>query len=141
MSLSATRTQKSVGGISVSSSKIFSGDVRESQSYAVADAASDEEHSLNIDITELQYFCIKSDQPVTLEFNNSGAGVPVIVLVADVPFEEYGTGSAQYHVAKFTVDITTLYVTNASGSAANIEIIVVKNNTPYEALWRLRAKI
>ena len=63
MSITATRTQKSVGGISSSSSKVFTGDVREVHSYSVATAETDQERALTIDITELQYFMIKNNTP------------------------------------------------------------------------------
>ncbi len=129
MAISANRSILVAGGQSFTKTKNYSGDVRESQTYAVADSDPDDEHSLVIDITELQMFVIVSDQDILLQFNNATTGVPEISLKANVPFIELVTAD-MYHVSKFTVDITTLFLTNTSGSTANILIEVVKNNTP-----------
>ncbi len=68
---------------------------------------------------------ILSDQAITLYTNAPSGGVPddTIALIADVPWI-WHTG--YYDAIPITADIlTNLYVTNASGSAAELQIEVL----------------
>ena len=129
MSITATVTTTISGGISASGSKAYTGDVRVTQSFSVADSATDEQRTLNIDVTEMQMVYILSDQDILMEWNDSIGTQGSISLQANVAFIEL-LAADQYHVAKMAVDVTDLYFTNTSGSAANISIGVIQNNTP-----------
>ena len=86
---------------------------------AVADSVTDGLHAMVLDVTQVKSIIIVSDQAVTLEFNNSTTGVPTIVLVANMPYV-WTTNS--YDTLILTADVTALYITNASGSTANVKI-------------------
>lgn len=62
---------------------------------------------------------ILSDQAMTLKTNSSGAPDDTIVLVANVP---YIWTTDSYDSVQITADVTALYMTNASGSAASLRI-------------------
>lgn len=86
---------------------------------AVADSVTDGLHAMVLDVTQVKSILITSDQAVTLEFNNSTTGVPTIVLVANVP---YVWTLNSYDTLILGTDVTALYITNASGSTANVKI-------------------
>lgn len=85
----------------------------------VADSVTDGLHAMVLDVTQVKSVIITSNKAVTLEFNNSGVGVPEIVLVANMPYL-WTTNS--YDSLILTADVTALYITNASGSTAKVQI-------------------
>ncbi len=129
MSLSSTITTTISGGISASAAKTYTGDERAVQSFIVASAATDEQRTLNIDVTEMQMIYIVSDQDILMEWNDNVGTQGSIALIANVAFVEV-LAANQYHVALMDVDVADLYFTNSSGEDANISICVVQNNTP-----------
>lgn len=129
MSESATLLYRATGGISASGEKQYTGDERVTQSFTVADSATDEQRTLNIDVSEMQLVFIVSDQDILMEWNDGAGAQGSIALQANVPFVEK-LAADQYHAAKMAVDVTDLYFTNTSGSVANISIVVIQNNTP-----------
>ncbi len=94
---------------------------------AVADAQTDKQITLSLDVSAVQAFYLVSDQAVTIETNNGSAPDDTLVLVANVPYR-WTTDS--YDTFKFTTDITALFVTNASGAAAAISLEAVVDPTP-----------
>ena len=71
---------------------------------------------------------IESDYAVTLETNAVDAtGGNTIVLVANEPYL-WWDGSVIVNL--ITLDVTTLYITNASGSEAAVKIRVLQDATP-----------
>ena len=129
MSLSSTITTTVAGGISASVVKTYTGDERTVQSFQVADSATDEQRTLNIDVTEMQMVYIVSDQDILMEWNDNVGTQGSEALIANVAFIEV-LAANQYHVALMGVDVTDLYFTNTSGETANISICVIQNNTP-----------
>ena len=129
MAQTVTVTTTISGGISAQGTKTYSGDARTTQSFSVADSATDEERTLTIDVTEMQMIYIVSDQDILMEWNDSIGSQGSISLQANVAFLEL-LAADQYHAAKMGVDVTALFFTNTSGSAANISIGVIQNNTP-----------
>lgn len=129
MSESATLLYRATGGISASGEKQYTGDERVTQSFTVADSATDEQRTLNIDVSEMQLVFIVSDQDILMEWNDAAGAQGSIALQANVPFVEK-LAADQYHTAKMAIDVTDLYFTNTSGSTANISIVVIQNNTP-----------
>lgn len=123
-----TKTLNPDGGASVQTSETFSSDGSESRTIPVPDSTTDKEVNLAIDVSQLQSIWISSDQVVTLETNAIDAtGGNTIVLVAGKP---YDWQSDSYFVNLLTLDVTVLYITNASGSAATVRIEFVHDATP-----------
>lgn len=130
MSQSAVVSNKFVGGgILSSGEKTYTGDELVVQSFTVADAVTDQQRTLNIDVSEMQVAFFLSDQDVTMEWNDGAGAQGSLALKAGVAFIER-LAADQYHAALLTVDVTDAYFTNASGSVANITIGVIQNNTP-----------
>lgn len=128
MAQTATVTEAiNIGGVEVTRATVYTDEAATSIDKAVADAATNFLIALVQDVSETSVVYIVSDQVVTLEFNNSTTGEPTIVLVADVPYV-WHTNS--YLADLLTTDITKLYVTNASGSTANIKIRFLYDATP-----------
>ncbi|HUT88739.1 MAG TPA: hypothetical protein VMY37_04540 [Thermoguttaceae bacterium] len=88
--------------------------------------------NLAIDVSQLKYIYLKSDQDLTFETNDSDAPEhPVgntIELKAGNPYI-WHTG--YYYTNLLTVDVTKVYLTNASGTlTATLEIRGVEDATP-----------
>lgn len=96
-------------------------------SEAVDDGATNQEITCTIDFSEIKAFYIKADQDMTFEANDSTTGVPTIELLAGVP---YISTEDSYFIDLLTVDITTIFLTNASGSDGTFELHVITDPTP-----------
>lgn len=131
MSVTLTRTI-SAGGIQISGAKTLSpsdeGIIH--GSIAVPNSSTDKVWSLGgIDVSQVVACYFKSDKAVTLETNATDAsGGNTITLAADVPYM-WNTGSPDS--LKLTENVaSTIYVTNASGSAATVEALIVQDGSP-----------
>lgn len=71
-------------------------------------------------------FWVSADQALTLEFNNATTGVPTLILVANLP---YYWATNFYDTFKLTANVTSLFVTNASGVAATLKIRALEDPT------------
>ena len=80
-----------------------------------------------IDVSAVKAFYLVSDQAVTIETNSGSAADNTIVLVANVPYVWH---TSWYDAFLLTIDVTKIYVTNASGSTATIEMRVLQDATP-----------
>lgn len=96
----------------------------------IADSTTDQLVDLAFVRADASMIFFQSDQDVTLEFNsNAGAGGS-ISLGADFPWiwhtdkEDLTLGDV------ITADVTAMYITNASGSTANIKIRVLLDAVP-----------
>lgn len=87
---------------------------------SVADATTNANYLLAIDVSGLQAFGMVSTQALSVFTNAPSTGAPqeTFTLVANVPviFQDGDT-------AIFAGDITSIYVTNASGASADLTII------------------
>ncbi len=129
MSQSAIVKSTVTGALVAVGEKTYTGDEQVSQSFTVADSVTDQQRTLNIDVSEMQMVHIVSDQDILMEWNDATGTQGSVSLKAGVEFKEL-LAADQYHVALMTVDVTDLYFTNTSGSTATIKIIVIQNNTP-----------
>ena len=85
----------------------------------IAIGETDYELFLAVDISSLKCFAITSDQDLTIETNSGSAADDTIALKANIPvvWQEGET-------AILTADIiTNIFVTNASGVAANLQMV------------------
>lgn len=81
-----------------------------------------------IDVSQVVACYLASDKAVTLETNATDAtGGNTITLAADVPYM-WNTGSPD--TLKLTADVTKIYVSNASGSAATVQALIVQDGSP-----------
>lgn len=128
MSFSHTLTEKiTTDGHSVEKSNTYTGGLQVSLSEAVADSETDYEIVVTMDVSEIESVMIVSDQDVTLETNSGDTPDDTLSLVAGVP---YVWTSDSYHVCLLTTDITSIFITNASGSEATLKIEAVIDPTP-----------
>lgn len=100
-------------------------------SVAVLDGVTDEEHILAVDVSQLKALFIASDQDVTIETNNpggaSGAADDTFNLKANQPIDWMENDP---HACPLTVDVTKFWITNGSGSTANVEVQFLIDSTP-----------
>lgn len=118
MSVSFGFTEKVViDGITRSQASTITADKRTTIHTAIANAVTDGLHELAVDVSQVKAVFILSDQDITLETNSGGSPANTLALKANVPYVWF-TNKPQALV--FTSDITALYITNASGSEANL---------------------
>ena len=129
MPISHVVTLKVVGsGVSISKDVALTGGSAIIVDESIPDSSTDLEVLFELDVSTVQSIFITSDSAVTLETNSGSTPDDTIVLVANQPVLWY-VGSSL--VNPLTVDITTnIFVTNASGSAARLQIIALYDPTP-----------
>jgi hypothetical protein len=120
MSLSFQFTEKvAIAGTSITQNTTITNDARQSLDVAAVPIAADQLHALVVDVSQDRGCFILSDQNLTLETNSPSAPGNTLTLVANIPYVWY---TDKYDALKFTVDITALYVTNASAATAHLQI-------------------
>lgn len=106
----------------------FSGSSVTELSETVANGQTDDDIVIAIDVSAVKAFYMVSSAAVTVETNATDAsGGDTLTLVAGQPYV-WHTGS--YDSFLLTNDVTVMYITNASGSSADIEIRVIQDATP-----------
>lgn len=95
----------------------------------IPDAGTETEIVAAIDVSEAKAIYIHSTEDVELSTNASEAGAPdnTILLLADIPYLWTYDG---YAVNLLTVDVTSIFFDNNSGSTATITIKVLQDATP-----------
>jgi hypothetical protein len=115
-------------GQSVETSKSYSGTLLQKLAdEQIPDESTDLEITFALDVSAIQAIFIKSDQAITIETNSGAAPDDTLNLLANVP---YVWSSDSYFVNLLTTDITALFVTNASGATATLNIWVLVDPTP-----------
>lgn len=94
---------------------------------AIANGQTDKVVTFTADQSAMSAFWLMSDQIVTVETNNGTTPTDTFVLTANEPLVWVSTGE---YTNPITADITAIYITNASGSTANVEIGVLQDATP-----------
>lgn len=91
---------------------------------SIADGANNLAVALTLDVSQLKSLFMLSDKDVTVETNNGAVPVNVFALKAGVPFVWNINDAALRDTAGTAVvtDVTGLFVTNASGAAALLQI-------------------
>lgn len=97
-------------------------------SIVVADGVTDEAHEWHCDFSAMTSLFVSSDQDVLIETNNSASGS------ADDSWELKANQPIDWMeddvmACPLTADVTMLYITNASGAAATIEIRELEDST------------
>ena len=115
-------------GWTVEQSRTFSGSsVTPMVDEDVATAQTDYEIVVAVDVSAIQCIMIVSTEDVLFETNDGTTPDDTISLLADVP---YIWDTDSYFVNLLTVDITSVFITNASGATANIKMFGVTDATP-----------
>ena len=117
------------GSVVVTSQKTYSAESNVTLEVAVPDSTTDKEVVVAIDVSQLVSIVMVSDQDLTIETNDGDTPDDTIALAANVPYvwnaDQYG-----YADTKLTVDVTALYLTNASGAAATFRAEILQDPTP-----------
>jgi hypothetical protein len=112
----------------IPSTNTYTGSGRISINETVADSVTDGLIVVpTIDVSAVKSFILLSDQDVLIETNSGSAADDSISLLAGVP---YVWNTDSYDAFLLTVDVTALYVTNASGAAALIRMEALVDATP-----------
>jgi len=115
------------GGEVTSKSTTYSASLLVELDESIPDATTDQEILATIDVTAVKAFFLTSDQAITIETNSATVPDDTIVLVANKPYVWF-TGA--YDAFLLGTDVTTLYVTNASGAAAALQMWALVDATP-----------
>ena len=115
LSLVQTLKEGSVTLDSTTSSKTVQGHNKINET--VADGETDWQVAFSIDVSSLKIFYMVSDQAITVETNDGSSPQETFSLAANVPvvWQEGET-------AIFSGDVTDLFITNSSGSAATLKV-------------------
>ena len=129
MAFTQTITQETVsGGAVIRNSKNYTGGGRVSLDEPVADSVTDQLHNLAIDVSEVVSCYIVASVAMLLETNAIDAtGGNTLNLIAGVP---YVFTSDSLDSFLLTLDVTKIYMTNASGAAGTIKLEIVYDPTP-----------
>lgn len=129
LKLTRSTVQSGLSPVSYEISK--TGSRLESVSEAIADEAVDTLVACVIDVSALKMLLIGSDQDITLETNNPGgasaAPDQTLELKANQPIV---WAEEDADDCPLTDDVDGVYITNASGSTANLEIRALEDATP-----------
>ena len=98
-------------------------------SESVPDSSTDLAITWSADVSEVKSLMILSDQALTLETNDGTTPTDTFTLVANEPII-WTAGAPGSPSCPLTADVTALYATNASGSAATLTINMIQDPTP-----------
>lgn len=93
----------------------------------VPDSQTDYEITVTLDVSAVKAFYLVSDQDVTLETNSGSAADNTLSLVAGVP---YVWTTDSYDSFLLDTDVTSIFITNASGATATIDMLALLDATP-----------
>ena len=116
-----------VGGVTTDKTQAPSEGARSGISESIADSETDKEVGFTLDFSACKFFYINSDQDVLVETNSGSAADDTLTLLANVPYIWHVNSN---HTFLIGTDITALFVTNASGSAALLTIEEIHDPTP-----------
>lgn len=93
----------------------------------IADGQTNKQLSFTLDVSAVKSFFMVSDQDVTFETNDGSSPDDTIALKADVP---YVWNTDSYDAFLLGTDVTAIFITNASGETATLEIRAVQDPSP-----------
>jgi hypothetical protein len=93
----------------------------------VATAETDYELNFDLDVSACVSFYLESDQDVTFETNDGSSADDTIALKAGKPYIWH---SESYDTFLLETDVTSVFITNASGSTATIYCVALYDVTP-----------
>lgn len=105
-----------------------SADAEDNREIVVA-ASTEVQADVAIVYTRLKHLFIQTDVNMTLRTNQAASGTPAdtIALVAGYPVSfSYSAGQAN----PFTVDVTTMFIQNATDTSGTLRLRILKDSTP-----------
>jgi len=117
----------SAGNDSIPKKITVTADSEANYELAVADESTDLAANVAIDFSAVKLLYIVSDQDLTIETNDGSSPDDTLTLVANKPlvwFEDCG------YTNPLSADVTAVYLTNASGTDATLNIKVLQDATP-----------
>lgn len=116
-----------VGQGSVGGSVTKNAGARFSMDVDVANGVTNGQHVLPMDVSQIKSFFILSDKNVLIETNSGSSPDDTLTLLAGIPYEWYEGSAAAFELG---TDVTAIYITNASGATARIQIEFIYDPTP-----------
>jgi hypothetical protein len=130
MSVAHSFTQQwEQGNNSISKRISITADCEKNVSISVPDSSTDLQVELALDVSALKAILIATDQDITVETNDGTTPDDTFTIEANNPLV-WNVDCPLPNPFASTVDVTDLYITNASGSAAAIEIRTLVDATP-----------
>jgi len=93
----------------------------------VVTASTDYEINFDLDVSACKSFYLESDQNVTFETNDGTTPADTIALLANKPYVWHVDS---YDAFLLGTDVTSVFITNASGSTATIYCVALFDATP-----------
>lgn len=117
----------SAGNDSIPKKITVTADSEANYELAVADESTDLTANVAIDYSAVKLLYIVSDQDLTIETNDGDTPDDTLTLVANKPLVWFeGCG----YTNPLSADVTAVYLTNASGTDATLNIKVLQDATP-----------
>lgn len=108
-----------VGDRTIKKTQSLSSTARLSLEETVATGQTNKQIAFTLDVSQLKAIVIVSDKDVTFETNSGSSPVDTIALLADIPYVWH---YQSYHACLLTTDVTAIFITNASGATATLQI-------------------
>lgn len=93
----------------------------------VSTGETDYEINFDLDVSACKSFYLESDQDVTFETNDGAAADDTIALKANKPYIWHAD---DYNSFLLGTDVTSVFITNASGATATIYCVALFDATP-----------
>ncbi len=122
-----TRTVTGPAGAPYSLSTTVSGSAEVNVNETIPGAATDLQLTCPIDVSSLKSLMIKCDRAIQIETNSGSAPDDVIHVAAN---NMISWDSLNGQDCPLTVDVTSIFVTLASGASATLVICTVQDATP-----------
>ena len=119
--------QLSVSGRQIAKTTSKSGGASSSLSETIPDSSTDLEVAFSLDVSACVSFYMVSDQDLTIETNDGSSPDDTISLTAGVPYIWHSDSVDAFQLG---TDVTSLFVTNASGSDALLQVEALTDPTP-----------
>jgi len=116
-----------INGRTLPASNTLSGEAGTPLEAVISDNSTDKVVSWTLDVSQVAMVYILSDQDITLETNDGSTPDDTLALKAGIPYVWY---TDKYDSLIFTADVSILYVTNASGEDATLQIETLYDATP-----------
>lgn len=128
MAVSQTITRSVEGvGDPIAKTKTISGSLAIVLDETIANGQTDFQISVGIDVSAVKSFFLVSDQDITVETNDGTTPDDTLAMTADDPKVWDEDSSYTFELG---TDVTDFFVTNASGSSANLQLRAIVDATP-----------
>ncbi len=98
----------------------------------IPDGSTDLEVALELDVSQVKCFALRSTQDIVVETNDGSSAANTFTLEANVPYifpQISGQSWTDTEDGAVSTDITAIFVTNSSGSAATLNVDVIYDPT------------